>query len=98
MAQQVQSVERALSLLEVISQAQTPPTVTELAAKTGVNRATAWRPLNTLEYFELIYKDSQNGALSHWARNPAYCRGSRQPRDRQKSAAAVGKGRETNWR
>ncbi len=61
MAQRVQSVERALSLLEVISLASVPPTVTELAAMAGVNRATAWRLLNTLEYFELIYKDSQTG-------------------------------------
>ena len=61
MAQRVQSVERALSLLEVISQGQNPPTVTELAAKAGVNRATAWRLLNTLEFFDLIYKDSQTG-------------------------------------
>ena len=61
MAQRVQSVERALSLLEVISHAPIPPTVTELAAKAGVNRATAWRLLNTLEHFELIYKNSQTG-------------------------------------
>jgi DNA-binding IclR family transcriptional regulator len=61
MAQRVQSVERALSLLEVIAQAQIPPTVTELAVTAGVNRATAWRLLNTLEYFDLINKDSQTG-------------------------------------
>ena len=48
MAKTVQSVERALKLLEVISENQIPLTVPQMAKQAGVNRATAWRLLNTL--------------------------------------------------
>ncbi len=58
MAKTVQSVERALKLLEVISENQIPLTVPQMAKQAGVNRATAWRLLNTLELFDLIQKDS----------------------------------------
>jgi DNA-binding IclR family transcriptional regulator len=61
MADRVQSVERALRLLEVISQSEQPPSVAEMAKSAGVNRATAWRLLNTLEFFDLIERDERNG-------------------------------------
>jgi len=57
----VQAVERALKLLMTIARAKTPPTVQEMAAISGVNRATAWRLLNTLEFFSLIQKDERSG-------------------------------------
>jgi DNA-binding IclR family transcriptional regulator len=54
----VQSVDRALRLLEVV--AATGPrgeTVTGLAGRCGINRATAWRLLGTLEARGLVERD-----------------------------------------
>jgi DNA-binding IclR family transcriptional regulator len=54
----VQSVDRALRLLEVV--AATAPrgeTVTDLAARCNINRATAWRLLGTLEARGLVERD-----------------------------------------
>jgi DNA-binding IclR family transcriptional regulator len=54
----VQSVDRALRLLEVV--AATAPrgeTVTTLAASCDINRATAWRLLGTLEARGLVERD-----------------------------------------
>lgn len=54
----VQSVDRALRLLEVV--ATTAPrgeTVTVLAARCDINRATAWRLLGTLEARGLVERD-----------------------------------------
>lgn len=57
----VQSVERALGMLEEIAASETPPSATEIAQRAGVNRATAWRLLLTLEHFHLIERDAQSG-------------------------------------
>lgn len=46
-----------------IAKSDIPPTVQEMATKSGVNRATAWRLLNTLEYFSLIHKDERSGTF-----------------------------------
>lgn len=54
----VQSVDRAMRLLEVV--AATAPrgeTVTALAARCDINRATAWRLLGTLEAHSLVERD-----------------------------------------
>jgi DNA-binding IclR family transcriptional regulator len=64
MTQRVQSVERALSLLEAVASSEYPLTVPELAARAGVNRATAWRLMNTLEHFDLVAKDGRSGRYS----------------------------------
>ncbi len=51
----VQSVERAIALLEAVSEG--PPegeTVASLAKTCGLNRATAWRLLATLEAYALV--------------------------------------------
>lgn len=61
MAKRVQAVERALKLLMTVAKSDIPPTVQEMASKAGVNRATAWRLLNTLEFFNLIQKDERSG-------------------------------------
>jgi DNA-binding IclR family transcriptional regulator len=54
----VQSVDRALSLLEVVaSTAPRGETVTTLAARCEINRATAWRLLGTLEAHGLVERD-----------------------------------------
>jgi DNA-binding IclR family transcriptional regulator len=57
----VQAVERALRLLEEVAASRVPPTASELAAGAGVNRATAWRLLGTLEHFDLVERDPDSG-------------------------------------
>ena len=61
MAQRVQSVERALGLLEALASHANPPTIPELAKAAGVNRATAWRLMNTLIHFDLAERDELTG-------------------------------------
>lgn len=54
----VQSVERAVMLLQAVSDG--PPdgeSVAALAATCGLNRATAWRLLATLEAYDLVHVD-----------------------------------------
>jgi DNA-binding IclR family transcriptional regulator len=54
----VQSVDRALSLLgEVAAASPRGETVAALAATCGINRATAWRLLGTLEAHNLVERD-----------------------------------------
>lgn len=64
MTQRVQSVERALGLLEAVASSEFPMSVPELAVQSGVNRATAWRLMNTLEFFDLVIKDPRSGRYS----------------------------------
>ncbi len=64
MAQQVQAVARALSLLDAIASSAEPPTVAELAETAGVNRATTWRLLNTLVHFDLAVRDEHSGRFT----------------------------------
>lgn len=61
MTQRVQSVERALGLLEALASASVPPTIPELARTAKVNRATAWRLMNTLIHFDLAERDEVTG-------------------------------------
>lgn len=61
MADRVQAVERALLLLEEIAASRIPPTAPELALRAGVNRATAWRLLSTLEHFDLVERHPDSG-------------------------------------
>lgn len=54
----VQSLERAIALLNAVSSsAPEGRSVAELAAECGLNRATAWRLLATLEYHALLERD-----------------------------------------
>jgi DNA-binding IclR family transcriptional regulator len=54
----VQSVDRALQLLAVVATAAPRgETATELASRCGINRATAWRLLATLEAHGLVERD-----------------------------------------
>ncbi len=54
----VQSVERALALLDAIAAAApSGDTVAELALACGINRATAWRLLATLEAHGVVNRD-----------------------------------------
>ena len=61
MTQRVQSVERALSLLDALATYSAPPTIPELAKAAKVNRATAWRLMKTLVAFELAERDEITG-------------------------------------
>jgi DNA-binding IclR family transcriptional regulator len=53
----IQAVDRAIVLLKAVAASTTPPTVLELARRYGINRATAWRLLRTLEYHGLVDRD-----------------------------------------
>ncbi|KOY83839.1 IclR family transcriptional regulator [Lysinibacillus macroides] len=58
----VQSIERALDLLEIIAQSQQPVSLHELIEKTSLNRTTIWRIIGTLEargYIEKVV-DTKN--------------------------------------
>jgi DNA-binding IclR family transcriptional regulator len=58
----VQSVDRAVALLRAVAAAAGPDaTVTALAATCGLNRATAWRLLMTLESQGMVIADRQTG-------------------------------------
>lgn len=60
----IQSVERALIMLEEIAASTEPPTTSQIATRAGVNRGTAWRLLNTLEHFQLVERDPHSGRYS----------------------------------
>jgi DNA-binding IclR family transcriptional regulator len=60
-ADRVQAVERALLLLEEVAASPVPPTAPEIAQRAGINRATAWRLLSTLEHFDLVERDPDSG-------------------------------------
>jgi DNA-binding IclR family transcriptional regulator len=55
--QRIQAVDRAIVLLKAVAASSTPPTVLELARRCGINRATAWRLLRTLEHHGLVDRD-----------------------------------------
>jgi DNA-binding IclR family transcriptional regulator len=56
--QRIQAVDRAIVLLKAVAASTTPPTVLELARRCGINRATAWRLLRTLEHHGLVDRDT----------------------------------------
>jgi DNA-binding IclR family transcriptional regulator len=53
----IQSVDRAVELLEAIAAAPEPQTAPALADRAGLNRSTAWRILATLEHHGLVERD-----------------------------------------
>jgi DNA-binding IclR family transcriptional regulator len=55
----IQSIDRAVELLEAIAAAPEPQTGPALADGTGLNRSTAWRILATLEHHGLVERDSE---------------------------------------
>ncbi|HYJ68923.1 MAG TPA: IclR family transcriptional regulator [Nocardioidaceae bacterium] len=58
----VQSVDRAVALLRAVARASgSESTVTALAAACGLNRATAWRILTTLEAQGMVVADRETG-------------------------------------
>lgn len=67
-ASRVQSVDRAARLLQAVSAASGAATAPSLARQCGLNRATAWRILSTLESHGLVSCDRSTG---RWAMGPA---------------------------
>lgn len=61
MVDRVQAVDRALQLLEEVAASPVPIATPELARRAGVNRATAWRLMNSLEYRDLVERDPATG-------------------------------------
>jgi DNA-binding IclR family transcriptional regulator len=57
----IQSVDRALGLLDAIAGSAEPLATSELARRAGVNRSTAWRLLATLEAHRLVDRDPATG-------------------------------------
>ena len=53
----IQSIDRAVELLEAIAAAPEPQTARALADRAGLNRSTAWRILATLEHHGLVERD-----------------------------------------
>jgi DNA-binding IclR family transcriptional regulator len=53
----IQSLDRAVELLEAIAAAPEPQTAPALADRAGLNRSTAWRLLATLEHRGLVERD-----------------------------------------
>jgi DNA-binding IclR family transcriptional regulator len=53
----IQSIDRAVELLEAIAAAPEPETAPVLADRCGLNRSTAWRILATLEHHGLVDRD-----------------------------------------
>ena len=74
--QRIQAVDRAVVLLKAVAASSTPPTVLELARRCGINRATAWRLLRTLEHHGLVdgldplhavgHRTRHFGGVRHW--------------------------------
>jgi IclR family transcriptional regulator, acetate operon repressor len=57
----VQSVDRAIRLLKAVAEAGSTHTLTALARRCGLNRATAWRLLLTLEAQGMVARDPRDG-------------------------------------
>jgi DNA-binding IclR family transcriptional regulator len=60
----IQSVDRAVELLEAVAAASEPETAPALADACGLNRSTAWRLLATLEHHGLVERDPDSNRYS----------------------------------
>jgi DNA-binding IclR family transcriptional regulator len=60
----IQSIDRAVELLEAIAGAPEPETAPALADRCGLNRSTAWRILATLEHHGLVERDHDSNRYS----------------------------------
>jgi IclR family transcriptional regulator, acetate operon repressor len=58
---QVQSVDRAIKLLKAVAEAGSTQPLTTLARGCGLNRATAWRLMLTLEAQGMVARDPRDG-------------------------------------
>ena len=60
----IQSIDRAIELLDAIAGAPEPETAPALADRCGLNRSTAWRILATLEHHGLVERDPDSNRYS----------------------------------
>jgi DNA-binding IclR family transcriptional regulator len=60
----IQSIDRAVELLEAIAGAPEPETAPALADRCRLNRSTAWRILATLEHHGLVERDPDSNRYS----------------------------------
>ena len=60
----IQSVDRAIELLEAVAAAGEPETAPVLADRCGLNRSTAWRLLATLEHHGLVEREPAGNRYS----------------------------------
>ena len=60
----IQSVDRAVDLLEAVAAAGEPETAPALADRCRLNRSTAWRLLATLEHHGLVERDPASNRYS----------------------------------
>jgi DNA-binding IclR family transcriptional regulator len=60
----IQSIDRAIELLEAIAAAPEPDTAPALADRCGLNRSTAWRILATLEHHGLVEREPHGNRYS----------------------------------
>ena len=60
----IQSIDRAVELLDAIAGAPEPETAPALADRCGLNRSTAWRILATLEHHGLVQRDPDSNRYS----------------------------------
>ena len=58
-----QTLSRALTMLEAVAEAPTPPTIAELAEGLGVHRSVAYRMLRTFEEHGLLRRDDAGRVL-----------------------------------
>ena len=86
-ARTIQSVDRAAALLKAVADSARPPTVIELAERTGLNRSTAWRLLATLDSHGLVERDPVASATASATRSS----GSRRRQSTTRSCAAPGR-------
>lgn len=56
-----QTLSRGLKALELISEANTPPTVPEVAERLGIHRSMAYRLVRTLEEHAFIVRNAEGG-------------------------------------
>jgi predicted ArsR family transcriptional regulator len=66
----IQSIDRAVELLEAIAAAGEPVTAPVLADRCGLNRSTAWRMLATLEHHGLVERDPATNRCGGSPRRP----------------------------
>lgn len=59
-AQPIQTLDRALAILEVLAQAGKPLTLSEIAGKVGLDRSTVYRFLGAMELRNMVQQDDSN--------------------------------------
>ena len=59
-AQPIQTLDRALMILEALSRAEKPRTLSEIAGEVGLDRSTVYRFLGAMELRDMVQQDDSN--------------------------------------